>query len=201
MHAIMQQSVRQNATHKARAWMWTWKILAVLMWDVVAYFLEELEYVWKGRWSFVTLLYAVTRYGILLELQLQLYFPTRSLLTTAVSRYTCMFRSLPALTQSFYCLEVKIYWILNRNYAYGDTSSCSRYIWLQNVVDMFFNFMFAGAFTVSSQDKILHGLIPILAVLCLRTWAIYRRSWLPNIAVFVTSLSVPCLNIVSSQSV
>lgn len=54
---------------------------------------------------------------------------------------------------------------------------------------------------MSSQDKIIHGLIPILAVLCLRTWAIYRRSWLPNIAVFVTSLSVPCLNIVSSQSV
>ena len=34
------------------------------------------------------------------------------------------------------------------------------------------------------------------AILCLRTWAICRHKWLPNLAVFVTSLSVPCLNIV-----
>ncbi|KAK7677132.1 hypothetical protein QCA50_016070 [Cerrena zonata] len=55
--------------------------IAMIGWDLVVYFLEELEYVWKGRRNFITLLYAVTRYGILLELLLQLFFPTHSLRT------------------------------------------------------------------------------------------------------------------------
>ena len=65
--------------------------IAVLMWDMLAYFLDELEYVWKGKWSFITLLYAATRYGILLELLMQLYFPTKHLLTVTVSLFVNKF--------------------------------------------------------------------------------------------------------------
>ena len=59
--------------------------IAILMWDMLAFFLDELEYVWKGKWSFITLLYAVTRYGILVELLMQFWFPTKQLLTVTVS--------------------------------------------------------------------------------------------------------------------
>ena len=90
MHATTRQSVSELFFDERKLFL-TKADIAVLMWDMLAYFLDELEYVWKGKWSFITLLYAATRYGILLELLMQLYFPTKHLLTVTVSLFVNKF--------------------------------------------------------------------------------------------------------------
>lgn len=90
-------SVRQQAISMLLAWVSIWQIyhlillmqssLALVAYDTLLSFSQEITYIWKRKKSMITILYLFIRYSIIFNMFIRVFHLSNMHITIAVSKY------------------------------------------------------------------------------------------------------------------